>query len=186
MDADLLGLKTSPRAPHKGAAQGSGKEELPVSPQPAAPLTAHEKGEWDTASDPRLWRWKVLGRELSCPGALSAWDGGQGLTVYVSVHGGRGMRQASSDGCPRPSAPSGSSWSSHLRPLESFVVARAAPRPMSLECLCLCLCLGRELQTVCPPEACVRTGRFRHRPWLSPRPAPELGEVRAAPARPRP
>uniref|UniRef100_G1NV26 Fas binding factor 1 n=1 Tax=Myotis lucifugus TaxID=59463 RepID=G1NV26_MYOLU len=35
MDADLLGLKTSPRAPHKGAAKGSGKEELPSSPQPA-------------------------------------------------------------------------------------------------------------------------------------------------------
>lgn len=45
MDADLLGLKTSPRAPHKGAAKGSGKEELPSSPQPAAPLTAHEKGD---------------------------------------------------------------------------------------------------------------------------------------------
>ncbi|XP_014387336.1 PREDICTED: fas-binding factor 1 isoform X3 [Myotis brandtii] len=45
MDADLLGLKTSPRAPHKGATKGSGKEELPSSPQPAAPLTAHEKGD---------------------------------------------------------------------------------------------------------------------------------------------
>ncbi|XP_070250058.1 fas-binding factor 1 isoform X3 [Myotis yumanensis] len=45
MDADLLGLKTSPRAPHRGAAKGSGKEELPSSPQPAAPLTAHEQGD---------------------------------------------------------------------------------------------------------------------------------------------
>ncbi|XP_059527263.1 fas-binding factor 1 [Myotis daubentonii] len=45
MDADLLGLKTSPRAPHKGAAKGSGKEELPSSPQPAAPLAAHERGD---------------------------------------------------------------------------------------------------------------------------------------------
>ncbi|XP_036197563.1 fas-binding factor 1 isoform X2 [Myotis myotis] len=45
MDADLLGLKTSPRAPHNGAAKGSGKEELPSSPQPAAPLAAHERGD---------------------------------------------------------------------------------------------------------------------------------------------
>lgn len=53
----------------------------------------------------------------------------------MNVHGGRGMS------CPRPSAPSGSSWSSHLRPLETFVVARAAPRPVSLECLCLVPCV---------------------------------------------
>lgn len=49
MDADLLGLKTSPPAPNKGAAKGSGKEELPRTPQPAAPLTARERGEWDSA-----------------------------------------------------------------------------------------------------------------------------------------
>lgn len=67
MDADLLGLKTSPRAPHKGAAKGSGKEELPSSPQPAAPLTAHEKGEGDTASDPRLWRLEDAGKGALLP-----------------------------------------------------------------------------------------------------------------------
>lgn len=48
MDADLLGLK-SPLAPSKGAAKGPGKEESPSNPQPAAPLTAREEGEQDTA-----------------------------------------------------------------------------------------------------------------------------------------
>ncbi|XP_054449199.1 fas-binding factor 1 [Pteronotus mesoamericanus] len=44
MDADVLGLKKTHLAPSKSAAKGSGKEELPSNPKPAAMLTASEKG----------------------------------------------------------------------------------------------------------------------------------------------
>lgn len=42
MDADLLGLKKSP-ASDRRVAKGSGKEELPLHPEPAGKLTANEK-----------------------------------------------------------------------------------------------------------------------------------------------
>lgn len=49
MDADLLGLKKSHLASSKSAAKGSGREEPPSNPKPAATFTANEKGEWDLA-----------------------------------------------------------------------------------------------------------------------------------------
>ncbi|XP_010616727.1 fas-binding factor 1 isoform X2 [Fukomys damarensis] len=51
MDADLLGLKKSP-ASDRRVAKGSGREELPLHPEPAGKLTASEKGDTSPTRKP--------------------------------------------------------------------------------------------------------------------------------------